>query len=137
MLLERVHRYFNFGYGLSYTKYIYSELALSSTEMPRDGKVEVSVKVANTGTMDGEEIIQLYIRDLYSSATRPVKELKDFRRVALRAGETKTVSFTLPAEKFAFYDKKMNYTVESGDYEIMVGASSRDEDLMKKIVNVK
>ena len=128
---------FNFGYGLSYTKYIYSELALSSTEMPRDGKVEVSVKVANTGTMDGEEIIQLYIRDLYSSATRPVKELKDFRRVALRAGETKTVSFTLPAEKFAFYDKKMNYTVESGDYEIMVGASSRDEDLMKKIVNVK
>ena len=128
---------FNFGYGLSYTKYIYSELALSSTEMPRDGKVEVSVKVANTGTMDGEEIIQLYIRDLYSSATRPVKELKDFRRIALRAGETKTVSFTLPAEKFAFYDKKMNYTVESGDYEIMVGASSRDEDLMKKIVNVK
>ena len=95
------------------------------------------MKVANTGTMDGEEIIQLYIRDLYSSATRPVKELKDFRRVALRAGETKTVSFTLPAEKFAFYDKKMNYTVESGDYEIMVGASSRDEDLMKKIVNVK
>ena len=105
--------------------------------MSGDGSVEESVKVTNTGTTDGEEIVQLYIRDLYSSATRPVKELKDFRRVPLRVGETKTVSFILPAVKLAFYDKKMDYTVESGDYEIMVGASSRDEDLMKRIVNVK
>ncbi|WP_438264707.1 glycoside hydrolase family 3 N-terminal domain-containing protein [Bacteroides salyersiae] len=128
---------FYFGYGLSYTEYAYSDLTVSSAQMSGDGSVEVSVKVTNTGTTDGEEIVQLYIRDLYSSATRPVKELKDFRRVPLRAGETKTVSFILPAGKLAFYDKKMDYTVEPGDYEIMVGASSRDEDLMKRIVNVK
>lgn len=128
---------FRFGYGLNYTKYEYSDLTLSSPEMARNGEVNVSVRVTNSGGMDGEEIVQLYIRDLYSSATRPVKELKDFKRVPLRAGETKTVSFILPAEKLAFYDKRMNYTVEAGEYEIMVGASSSDKDLMKKIINVK
>ena len=128
---------FRFGYGLNYTKYEYSDLTLSSPEMARNGEVNVSVKVTNSGGMDGEEIVQLYIRDLYSSATRPVKELKDFKRVPLRAGETKTVSFILPAEKLAFYDKRMNYTVEAGEYEIMVGASSADKNLMKKIINVK
>ncbi len=128
---------FRFGYGLNYTKYEYSDLTLSSPEMARNGEVNVSVKVTNSGGMDGEEIVQLYIRDLYSSATRPVKELKDFKRVPLRAGETKTVSFILPAEKLAFYDKRMNYTIEAGEYEIMVGASSADKDLMKKIINVK
>lgn len=128
---------FCFGYGLSYTTYKYSDLAVSSSEITKDGKVEVSVSITNTGVMDGEEIVQLYIHDLYSSVTRPIKELKDFRRVHLRVGETKTISFSLPAEKLAFYDRDMNYTVESGEYEIMVGASSADEDLVKTIINVK
>lgn len=122
---------FHFGYGLSYTEYEYSDLKLSTSEIDKQGETEVTVNIRNKGNVAGEEIVQLYIRDLYSSVTRPVKELKDFKRIFLQAGETKTVTFPLPAEKLTFYDKKMNRIVESGDFEIMVGTSSRDEDLQK------
>lgn len=87
--------------------------------------------------MDGEEIVQLYIQDEYSSATRPVKELKSFARVALKAGETKPVSFTLTPAMLAYYDADMQYGVEKGTFKVMVGASSRDADLQSVILTVK
>lgn len=128
---------FHFGYGLSYTKYEYSNLKLSNTNIHSNEETTVSIDVTNKGLMAGDEIVQLYIRDVYSSATRPVKELKDFARVSLDKGETKTVSFTLPASKLAFYDKDMNWGVEKGDFEIMVGASSADENLLKVKLSVE
>jgi len=127
---------FEFGYGLSYTSYEYSNLTTSKKLMKKEEEVEISVQVENKGDKPGEEIVQFYIRDVFSSATRPVKELKDFKRVALNPGEKKRVSFTLPASKLAFYDKNMEWTVESGDFEIMVGASSADKNLLKTGINV-
>ena len=128
---------FPFGYGLSYTRYAYSNLRLSQNRIPGDGKVTVSVDVKNCGDRDGEEIVQLYIRDLYSSVTRPVMELKDFRRVKLAKGETKTVDFTLPASKLAFYNDDMDWVVEAGDYKIMVGGSSLEKDLLNINLNIE
>lgn len=128
---------FPFGYGLSYTNYAYSNLSTSKTVLHNEDEVEVSVEIENKGNRAGEEIVQLYIRDIFASATRPVKELRDFKRVALKPGEKKKVSFTLPTSKLAFYDKNMEWKVESGDFEIMVGTSSADVDLLKTTVNVK
>lgn len=91
----------------------------------------MSVDIKNTGKVEGTEVVQLYIRDLYSSATRPVKELKDFARVSLKPGESKTIHFTVTPNKLAFFNREMKYTVESGVFEIMVGSSSRDKDLKK------
>lgn len=127
---------FEFGYGMSYTSYEYSNLTSTKKIMNKDEEVEISVQVENKGDRSGEEIVQLYIRDIFSSATRPVKELKDFKRVALSPGEKKTVSFILPASKLACYDKNMQWTVERGDFEIMVGASSADKELLKTRINV-
>ena len=128
---------FPFGYGLSYTRYAHSNLRLSQDRIPGDGKVTVSVDVKNCGDRDGEEIVQLYIRDLYSSVTRPVMELKDFRRVKLAKGETKTVDFTLQASKLAFYNNDMDWVVEAGDYKIMVGGSSLEKDLLNINLNIE
>ena len=128
---------YHFGYGLSYTNYAYSNLTLSKKDINENERVDVCVDVTNAGKVDGEEIVQLYIRDVVSSATRPVKELKDFKRISLKAGETKTVKFTLPASKLAFYDKNMNWVIESGEFEIMLGASSMDKDLLKTKLCVK
>jgi len=118
-----------FGFGLSYTKYTYGEPTLSNTSLSGNEKITVSVEVSNTGEFDGEEIAQLYIRDNVSSATRPVKELKGYQRVVLKAGETKAVEFTLDAESLAFYDINMDYCVEPGDFTIMTGSSSAKKDL--------
>ena len=118
-----------FGYGLSYTKYSYNAPKLSSTTFNQGEAVTVTVEVTNSGKMDGEEIVQLYIRDKVSSATRPVKELKGYQRVALKSGETKTVSFTIDDESLAFYDINMAYCVEPGEFIIMTGSSSNDKDL--------
>lgn len=128
---------YSFGYGLSYTSYEYSDLQLSTAEIDKCGNVKASVKVTNTGDMDGTEIVQLYIRDKYSSVTRPVKELKDFARVELKAGESKTVEFTITPDKLKFYDLKMNYVVEPGEFIVMVGASSEDKDLLTESFFVK
>ena len=125
-----------FGFGLSYTKYSYSTPKLSSTTFKENEVVTVTVEVTNSGKIDGEEIIQLYIRDKVSSATRPVKELKGYQRVALKAGETKTVSFTIDAEILAFYDINMTYCVEPGKFTIMTGSSSNSKDLKKVILAV-
>ena len=118
-----------FGFGLSYTKYTYGEPVLSNASLSGKEKITVSVEVSNTGEFDGEEIAQLYIRDNVSSATRPVKELKGYQRVVLKAGETKKVEFTLDAESLAFYDINMDYCVEPGDFTIMTGSSSAKKDL--------
>lgn len=115
-----------FGYGLSYTTFKYSDLSLSKKEMLPDGSINVSVKVTNAGKFDGEEIVQLYVRDMVGSVTRPVKELKDFRKIFLRQGESTTVSFTINANDLKFYDINMNYTFEPGDFKVFVGTDSQD-----------
>ena len=125
-----------FGFGLSYTKYTYGEPVLSNASLSGKEKITVSVEVSNTGEFDGEEIAQLYIRDNVSSATRPVKELKGYKRVALKAGETKKVTFSLNAESLAFYDINMVYCVEPGKFTIMTGSSSNIKDLKKVILTV-
>ena len=125
-----------FGFGLSYTNYNYTEPLLSKNTLNNENEITVTIKITNTGDIDGEEIAQLYIRDNFSSATRAVKELKGYKRVFLKAGETKNVSFSLNAESFAFYDINMNYCVEPGEFTIMTGSSSKNKDLKKVILTV-
>ncbi len=117
---------FPFGYGLSYTEFEYSNLRIHPEKINPQGKVEVSVDIKNVGKYEGDEVVQLYIHKKVSSVSRPIKELKGFRRVTLKPGETKTVSFILGEEELAFYDINMNLTVETGTYEAMVGSSSED-----------
>ena len=115
-----------FGFGLSYTTFEYGEPVLSASEMPQDGSVTVSVTVKNAGTRDGDETVQLYIHDVYASSTRPVKELKAFRKVHIAAGESVTVDFTLSANDLSFYNHDLQFVCESGDFEILTGPNSRD-----------
>jgi len=115
---------FPFGHGLSYTTFAYSDLKVSPQQIGPAGSATVTVTVTNTGKRAGEEVAQLYIDDLVSSVTRPVIELKDFRRVSLAPGESKTVTFTLTPDKLAFFDLDMRRTVEPGWFDIMVGTSS-------------
>ena len=96
-----------------------------------DDKITVNVKVKNTGNVDGDEVVQMYIRDNISSYTRPVKELKAYKRVFVKAGETKTVSLTITAESLAMYDNDFNFVVEPGDFTIMTGNSSADKALKR------
>ena len=126
-----------FGYGLSYTKYEYGDITLSKNEIGKNETIKVTVPVTNTGTMAGTEIVQLYIRDEFSSVTRPVKELKDFARVKLAPGKTKIVEMTITPDKLAFYDQQMKWIIEPGTFKIMVGSSSKDEDLKTTILTVK
>ena len=115
-----------FGYGLSYTTFSYSDLQLSATEMSPTGSVEASVTVTNTGNVDATEIVQLYIRDLVASVSRPVKELKGFERITLKAGESRKVTFAITLEMLKFYNYDLKYVLEPGDFSIMVGPNSRD-----------
>lgn len=118
---------FPFGYGLSYTTFEYSNLKLSSSEIKSTDKLAVSVTVKNTGDVKGKEVVQLYLRDCESSVIRPIKELKGFEKIELEPGESKEVKFTLDRRAFAFYSTKTHdWFVESGDFEIMIGKSSRD-----------
>ncbi|MDR1682241.1 MAG: glycoside hydrolase family 3 C-terminal domain-containing protein [Candidatus Symbiothrix sp.] len=126
-----------FGFGLSYTNYKYDNLKISQSEISNNESVTLTVDVENTGVRDGEEIVQFYIRDEYSSAVRPLKELKDFRRIVLKSGEKKQVSFEITPEKLAFYDADMKFGVEKGRFKIMVGSSSRKEDLLETFLTVK
>ena len=127
---------FPFGFGLSYTTFKFSNVRPAKKKISRAGATQVSVDVTNTGKRTGTEVVQLYIRDLVSSVTRPVKELKGFEKISLEPGETKTVSFEITPESLAFYDVNMKYVVEPGAFEIMVGSSSRDADLQKTILTV-
>ena len=118
---------FPFGYGLSYTTYAYSNLQLDKKHMKDTETLTVSVDVTNTGSMAGKEIIQVYVADQESSVIRPKKELREFAKVFLQPGETKTVTFTLGKRSFAYYNTEIsNWFVESGNFDIMIGASSRD-----------
>lgn len=125
-----------FGFGLSYTSYEYSDLKLSASSIAKDGTVKATVTVKNTGTVDGAEIAQLYIHDVVSEVARPVKELKDFARVELKAGESKQIEFTISPEKLAYYNIDMQRVVEAGDYEVLVGPSSEDDRLLKAVFTV-
>jgi beta-glucosidase len=117
---------FPFGYGLSYTTFEYSNLRLSSNTMSRNGSVDVKIDITNKGNIKADEIVQLYIRDKVSSATRPLKELKDFLRISLDPGETKTLTFIIDESKLAFWNADMKYETEPGYFEIMAGRSSID-----------
>ncbi|MBR4977844.1 MAG: glycoside hydrolase family 3 C-terminal domain-containing protein, partial [Bacteroidales bacterium] len=115
-----------FGYGLSYTSFEYSEPVLSASEMSLNGTVTASVTVTNTGAVDGSEIVQLYIHDIYATSTRPVKELRAFRKVHIPAGESVTVDFELSADDLSYYNHSLEWVCEPGDFEIMTGPNSRD-----------
>ena len=117
---------FPFGYGLSYTTFSYSDLKLSASEMATDGSVKATVTVTNTGERDGDEVVQLYIRDLVASISRPIKELKGFQRIHLAKGESKEVTFDVTPDMLMFYNADMQRVVEPGDFDIMAGPDSRN-----------
>lgn len=123
---------YEFGYGLSYTTFKYSDLMLSKNKIDRSDKIEVSFTVTNTGSYDGEEIVQIYLRDLVASISRPVSELKDFSKIYLKSGETKTIRFVIDKEKLSFYNNQLEWISEPGEFELMIGASSRDIRLRDK-----
>lgn len=128
---------FPFGFGLSYTRFELRNVRLEKKRIAPEGSTRVRVDVTNTGRCAGTEVVQLYIRDVVSSATRPVKELKGFQKIELQPGETQSVALEITPASLAFYDVNLKYTVEPGEFEIMVGTSSRDEDLQKVILTVK
>lgn len=130
-LFDDVSPLYAFGFGLSYTSFSIANPRLTKKKILRNGSTRVLVDVTNTGNREGSEVVQLYIRDLVSSVTRPVKELKGFRKVRLQPGETCTVAFDITPDLLKFYDVDMNYVVEPGDFEVMIGNSSRDADLAK------
>jgi len=117
---------FPFGYGLSYTTFSYGDINLSNTQLQGNQTLKASISVTNTGKYDGAEVVQLFIRDVVGSNTRPVKELKGFRKVMLKAGESKTVSFDITPEELKYYNNDLKYDWESGDFEIMIGTNSHD-----------
>lgn len=126
-----------FGYGLSYTSFEIKNIRLEKESIGIEESVKVSADVTNTGKLKGDEVVQMYIRDELSTVTRPVKELKGFRRITLEPGETKTVEMEINPEKLKFYDINMNFVVEPGDFTVMVGNSSADKDLKEIKLTVK
>jgi beta-glucosidase len=136
-LFDDVSPLFAFGYGLSYTTFAFKNVRLKKKKIKRDRSTQVLVDVTNTGKRAGTEVVQMYIRDLFSSVTRPIKELKGFQKISLASGETKTVAIDITPESLSFYDIKMKYVVEPGDFEIMLGNSSRDCDLQKVTLRVE
>ena len=134
---QDINPLYHFGFGLSYTDFRFGSPHLANSSIGRDESTTVTVEVTNTGNTAGEEIVQMYIRDKVSSVTRPVKELRGFKRIALNAGETKMVTFRIDPEKLAFHNIEMNYVVEPGIFEIMTGSSSRDTDLQMTELQVE
>jgi len=135
-LFDEVSPLYPFGYGLSYTSFAIENARLTADKMARDGSTQLKVDVKNTGQREGAEVVQMYIRDLVSSVTRPVKELKGFRKVWLKPGESTTVTLEIAPDLLSFYNIDMEYVVEPGNFEIMVGNSSRDADLTKLLLQV-
>jgi beta-glucosidase len=128
-LFDDVSPLWAFGYGLSYTTFAVANVRLAHPSIRRDGTATVLADVTNTGRREGMEVVQLYVRDRVSSVTRPVKELKGFTKVSLKPRETRTVAFDITPDALAFHDVAMRYVVEPGEFTILVGTSSRDEDL--------
>jgi len=135
-LADEVSPLYAFGYGLSYTTFAFSNVRLEETTIRATEQTKVLVDVRNTGPRAGQEVVQMYIRDCVSSVTRPVKELRGFARITLQPGEMRTVALPILPEHLAFTTLDMDYAVEPGDFEIMVGNSSRDEDLTKTLLHV-
>jgi beta-glucosidase len=133
---DEVSALYPFGFGISYTTFACTNVRLEKSTIKLGESTRLSVTVANTGQRAGTEVVQMYIRDCVSSVTRPVKELKGFQKVSLKPGKKKTVSLDITPELLAFYDVKMKFTVEPGEFEIMAGNSSRDTDLQKQILTV-
>lgn len=123
-----------FGYGLSYTTFSYKNLLVSSLVQKPQGDITVTVEVTNTGTRKGDEVVQLYMKDLVSSVTTYTTQLRGFERVNLEPGETKKVTFTLHPDDLALLDKNMNWTVEPGEFEILIGTSSEDIKFKQKFI---
>lgn len=115
-----------FGFGLSYTTFNYSDVKLNANTMKANGSIEVSVNVTNSGNVDGAEVVQMYIRDRVGSVSRPVKELKGFEKITLKAGETKAVTFKIDASLLKFYNADLKHVLEPGEFDVMIGGNSRD-----------
>ena len=113
-----------FGHGLSYTTFQYGDISLSAPEMEVDGTITATVRLTNNGPCAGEEVVQLYIRDLQGSSTRPVQELKGFQRVSLKPGESRDVNFMIDTSLLKFYNYDLNYVCEPGEFDIMIGGAS-------------
>lgn len=135
-LFDDVSPLFPFGFGLSYSQFTFENIRLSKAKITRTGSTNVLVEVTNVGPRAGTEVVQLYIRDCICSVTRPVKELKGFQKVFLKPGETKTVTLAITPASLAFWDVRMKYVVEPGEFEIMIGSSSRDQDLQEVVLTV-
>jgi beta-glucosidase len=129
------HNLYEFGYGLSYSQFEYSDARLSNSKIAQNESTKLFITVKNIGQYAGDEVVQLYIRDKFSQVTRPVKELKGFKRVSLKPGEERAVDFDITPDMLAYYNLQMNWVVEPGDFKIMVGGSSRNKDL--KSINLK
>lgn len=134
---ESIYPKYEFGYGLSYTTFKYDNLVLNKKKITAADKIEVSLNVTNTGKYAGEEVVQLYLRDKVGSIVRPMKELKDFQKIKLNAGETKTVKFIIDKEKLSFFNANLNWVAEPGDFDLMIGASSADIRLKDSFELVK
>jgi beta-glucosidase len=117
---------FPFGFGLSYTSFSYSNITLSDNVLTMNGEITASIQIKNTGTKEGEEIVQLYVQDMVAQTARPVKELKDFKKINLQPGETKQVNFIIKPAMLKYYDIKMNLIAEPGDFKLSIGTNSRE-----------
>ena len=126
-----------FGYGLSYTTFEYGELVLNSSEMTTDGSITASIKVTNTGEREADEVVQLYIHDVVGSISRPVKELKGFERIHLKAGESREVTFRITPDMLRFYDYNLEYVLEPGEFEVMAGPDSSLGHLKKASFTIR
>lgn len=135
-LFDDISPLFVFGFGLSYTTFEYSNIKLEETEINVNDSTSITIQVKNSGNHAGHEIVQMYIRDCVSSVTRPLKELKGFQKIYLQPDEIQTVTFEISPETLSFWDAEMNFVIEPGEFEIMIGSSSRDIDLQKLILNV-
>jgi beta-glucosidase len=122
---------FPFGYGLSYTSFSYGDITISKTNPKGNQKITASITVTNNGRYDGEEVVQLYIRDVVGSNTRPLKELKGFQKINLKTGESKTVSFSISPADLKFYNHNLKYDWEPGEFHIMIGGNSDDVKMVK------